>query len=679
MTSAALAAPTSAPSPGLGQKRLGQFFTGPRVARLLAVLANATAAESILDPMVGSGDMLHAASGLGSHARMLAGVDVDPNCIALAQHRKFFGAEPAFVVGSVFAPATIRRLPRRSWDLVLTNPPYVRYQATSRGKGAVPSASQVRADLIESLALTDDADARPVLEHLARGYSGLADLAVPSWLLCSALVRQGGRLAMVVPDTWLTRDYASPIQYLLRRCFDVDVVVRDSSAAWFTDALVRPTLVVATRVAVRATAFSRSSGGYVEACIDRSASDERSVVGAVYADHADPDLAFAATLANGRDSVISVARDGITARWVPFEHGTRELRRRSLGQKWVRPLEVAAAQPRTPTSPAPPLALEEVTRSKKGGFTTLAALGWKAGQGLRTGANDFFYCGLTTTSESRGERRVTSKILGDRTFPVPADALLPSLRAQWELPDGFAITPEIVASGVLLLTGYALPEDIERSAASAGYQALPASLTELVRVAAETQVGFRRIPELSAVRTNVRGAIHDACGSGSERFWYHLPPLAPRHRPELLLPRVNHRHATTYLNARSDAAVDANFTTLWRHHDHVDAPPQHAVLALMNSSWVRASLELIATVLGGGALKLEATHLRRLPLPILDAHEWGALDGIGRRLGSSSRSNAIALINEADDVVMRGGLNLSLRDVEAVRRIARTALESRRG
>ncbi len=42
---------------------------------------------------------------------------------------------------------------------------------------------------------------KTVWSALASGYSGLADLSVPSWLLAALLVRPGGRIAIVAPAT----------------------------------------------------------------------------------------------------------------------------------------------------------------------------------------------------------------------------------------------------------------------------------------------------------------------------------------------------------------------------------------------------------------------------------------------------------------------------------------------
>ena len=52
---------------------------------------------------------------------------------------------------------------------------------------------------------------------------------------------------MVVPETWLNREYAKPIQYLLLKAFDVLAIARDVNACWFDNALVRTCLIVAKK------------------------------------------------------------------------------------------------------------------------------------------------------------------------------------------------------------------------------------------------------------------------------------------------------------------------------------------------------------------------------------------------------------------------------------------------
>jgi hypothetical protein len=58
--------------------------------------------------------------------------------------------------------------------------------------------------------------------------------------------------------------------------------------------------------------------------------------------------------------------------------------------------------------------------------------------------------------------------------------------------------------------------------------------------------------------------------------------------------------------------LDANFSTLWCEGS--EWSPE-AVFGVLNSTWGELCMEALGATLGGGALKLEAAHLRQLPLP----------------------------------------------------------------
>ena len=68
----------------------------------------------------------------------------------------------------------------------------------------------------------------------------------------------------------------------------------------------------------------------------------------------------------------------------------------------------------------------------------------------------------------------------------------------------------------------------------------------------------------------------------------------------------------------------------------------------MNSSWSRAYMEVVGTPLGGGALKLEATHLRRMLFPKLSNRARAKLHDLGRSLGQDTREN----LRDIDQIVL---------------------------
>ena len=215
------------------RKRLGQFFTGIGLGRVLAAIGSAQTAGSIIDPMEGSGDLIAACLEVGAARAEFAGIEIDPIAHRLSSERL---PAAAHILGSAFDPSVLRRLPRQHWDLVIANPPYVRYQSMSKGAGKdfrLPGAVEVRNGLLASLKYMTalDAEDRRLFGVLAANYSGLADLAVPSWILCASMVKVGGHLALVVPESWLSRDYSAVVHYLLLRWFRIEQIVEEIDTA----------------------------------------------------------------------------------------------------------------------------------------------------------------------------------------------------------------------------------------------------------------------------------------------------------------------------------------------------------------------------------------------------------------------------------------------------------------
>src|SRR5262249_12342321 len=89
--------------------------------------------------------------------------------------------------------------------------------------------------------------------------------------------------------------------------------------------------------------------------------------------------------------------------------------------------------------------------------------------------------------------------------------------------------------------------------------------------------------------------------------------------------------------------IDANFSTIWSSGNGWTGP---AIKALLNSSWCELLMETVGTPMGGGALKLEAAHLKNLPIPLLSEPAKQQLHAEGiklDRLSSRDRIDAIVL------------------------------------
>lgn len=662
------------------RKRLGQYFTGLPLARLLASLARAQSVTAAIDPFMGSGDMLAALGAFGS-PRMIAGIEIDPPALVTARERLTGSAEcVALVAGDSFNPASLRQLPRTSFDLVITNPPYVRYQSMARaGTGDIilPDAVRVRTGLIEMLRTPDlfphlDKADRDLLVRLASGYSGLADLAVPSWILSAALTSVGGKLAMVVPESWLSRDYAQTVHYLLLRWFRIQHIVEDAHAAWFSNALVRTTLLIAERVPRRPSAFAWDSETFLKTSVRACAGSDTSVVGAAFLGSEDADAAFAATLEEAAEAHCASSNTFWEAHRVPLAEKSSNLRAASAREPWLAAVEPNAVEDAGVARVSPAFLPDPVRRwlggDRGGDFACLGDLGFEVGQGLRTGANDFFYVDLLSAERLAAKVRTAGKI--EQVSDVPLECLLPVIRWQEELDGTFGLDAGRLSGRVLVFDAHALPEDRDdpilppalREASLVAYKPMPHDLADYVRL-----VALGKIPGMSAVRPNVRAGKQGKPGrpTSPPRWWYMLPKLATRHRPDILIGRVNNKVPRAILNPGRQCVVDANFSSIWEVTPQGRAP---AMLALLNSAWAGAVLECMGAVMGGGALKVEAAHLARMPLPRLDAPMWRHLGELGTKLASGE---AIAETRDAIDAAVAGAVtgDKSIERVNALKAI----------
>ena len=679
------------------RKKLGQFFTGLPLGKLLAHLALEDHTRTVVDPMAGHGDLLdavwEAALARGIRIDRLDGIDIDPNTAEFCRDRltKIIGkrnhAKGEIIEGDAFNPSSVQALPCSKYDLVITNPPYVRYQSRS-AKG---SEDRIRAGL-----KTIVGSGSPVREEsawlaLIDGYSGLADLSVPGWLLAASLVRAGGRLAIVVPATWRTRDYGDVLRYLLLRFFEIEYVVEDAQPGWFSDALVRTNLVIARRrnaedILVPLKSRTQWPTAFWLQMASETAGNG-SLVGRVF-DGAVPEAEFSAWVQNG----CGLQKPGIKARPFALKEDWDFLVARSQKRRWYRQLEGCVselplfASSRSNVSLMIPDVLRDVLPSGFSieGLSSLEDAGVGVGQGLRTGCNDFFYVSKCEFGNAKDILVEASSFFDRRRFVVPADAVRPVLRRQSELD---AFEKGIMPQGrVLDLRRWVLPEDGKAVISATEMYALcneapprnmPEELAAFVRrasvSAAKGELAAKTIPELSAVRTKVRQA---RMGRVPPRFWYMLPEFAPRHLPAAFVPRINNGVAWVEANFDPAIVIDANFSTLWVMREGWSG---YALKALINSAWCRAFMEALGTPFGGGALKLEATHLRHLPIPCLSPLDKNKLDIEGRQLTRGS----IDVQSRIDAIVFKAVMSspvswrLSLKLAEAMMERAGTMSRAR--
>ncbi|HEY3401162.1 MAG TPA: hypothetical protein VGK03_11085 [Geothrix sp.] len=594
--------------------------------------------------------MLMAARNLLRGCQRTDGIEIDP--LAHSEGLRRLNATGAikstYLLGSAFDVETLSKLAPEGYDLVITNPPYLRYQSQKSGAGKLarlPNAKEVRNGLraaIQSLETLSQTDKVSFLS-LVESYSGLSDLAVPSWILCAALVKEGGALAMVVPESWLNRDYALIIRYMLLRWFRIEFIVEDAHSTWFPEVQIKTTLLVARRIPKLDSIADFSNATYLHVSLPSSLSNGKSLVGGgELATSKNPEREFArkarAVLHGQSDELMAAVK------WdrVRLADQADAVMQKASGKKWL-----ALFEPKIESDKIAKIVVPTVLKDwfdEFVEFESLADLGMEVGQGLRTGANDFFYADIIQSAGGVAQIRL-SKLFNNASITLPMACVRSVIRRQAEVP-GIVVAPNELQGVVLAFQDWALPEHAE---ASCG-RPLPEQIAQHINHAAQMKVGEVYLPMLSAVSPNTRRA-NPRTGTPA-RFWYMLPRFAPRHSPDMLVPRVNGDTPRVTLNPHRQTLVDANFSTLWlKEGARVTV---HMMLAFLNSTLARALYECSGTVMGGGALKLEATHLRFLPVPILPKTTWTQIGALGVKLEVEGSEKQNIIIREIDQLLLNG-------------------------
>ena len=193
------------------RKARGAFFTPPEVARYICEWAIRAPTDRVYEPSCGEADFLLAA---GGRLLELGAERVDGELLAGAELHDASAREALAELGARGMTADVRvsdffdvDLPAGSFDAIVGNPPYVRYQAFQ----GEPRAKAQAAALKAGVRLT-----------------GLASSWAAFTVRCAQLVRAGGRLGFVLPAELLSTNYAAPVRrYLTERFASVRLIMFD--------------------------------------------------------------------------------------------------------------------------------------------------------------------------------------------------------------------------------------------------------------------------------------------------------------------------------------------------------------------------------------------------------------------------------------------------------------------
>ena len=616
-------------------KRYGQVFSGKLVGDLLvAMLPDDLDAKKIIDPMVGQGDLLQAAHMKYPQADMVLGIDIDQDVM---EKCRINIPEARILIEDAFKSKEIGIA--EGWDLVITNPPYVRYQTLKNNPEiGLPDGKELRESLMKHIRhseLLDDREKHLYLE-VAKKYSGLSDMAVPAWTLCASIVKLGGYMAMVVPETWLSRDYALPIHYLLLRCFEIVAIARDVESAWFENAEVRTCLVICKRKENESIENSYSETVFLEISSEIIKPD--SLVGNMQYDGRIGFEALNQIIA----AKATCSLKGFSSRIVPALELFPGLIGEIKGQKWIYKEDKLKVED---SAYLPNEIRAIVSKCEAVAYDSLENLGWSVGQGLRTGANDFFYARLLLEDTISV---VQTESWYDQEIALCSDNIRKALKKRADV-NGLVVNYDDLERCIFYIQHQVRQVDYQRLSqkAIAKYTLMGLGLNDYVTQGEKyiSPKHKKTFKELSAVITNEKKA-----GDGFERFWYMLPTLKKRHVPNLCIPRVcGESPEAIFVNQESkkEIIVDANFITLWNPDCHA----QVIAFALLNSTWVKLFLESAGTAMGGGALKIEASHVRKIVFPRIDDEKKKELENIGKRILKERRIGS-KIQKQIDEIVL---------------------------
>jgi methylase of polypeptide subunit release factors len=285
---------------------------------------------------------------------------------------------------------------------------------------------------------------------------------------------------------------------------------------------------------------------------------------------------------------------------------------------------------------------------------------------------------------------ITDEEMGGMPCIFPNELLVPVVRYQSEL-GRIEVTLSDLRSHAFVVQNAATPEDYQQVVKKYGqdliqlwhsehdFDQLSSAPSEFIRLGENVTLKRNgrtvRIPEMSAVAPNSRqpsvepGLFNPPLPPA---WWYNLR-IKPRHEARLFLPRVNSSSAEAGIYGKDDRVlIDANFSTFL-----TNGVSKWAILAMLRSTWFKLTLEHVSTPMGGGALKVEAAHIRRAPIPKFDQDDMNTLEVLGRRL-VKEREKQEKLQIKIDQLVMEAISDTKELLVSKARSELRRKVEERR-
>jgi adenine-specific DNA-methyltransferase len=203
----------------------GRFYTPPGVADFVLELARRGKSDTVWDPTCGDGVFLRQARRRGHPAKRLFGTDVDGRALdridipdATLRQTDLFDLQPD-------------DLP--PMDAIVGNPPFVRIERLDPNY-----RRRIQGIVAEGVGFVPPAQ---------------SDLSILVLLHCTRFLAPGGRLAFIMPATFLEAAFATPVRRWLLEEFGLRAVVESRQEPWFPAVSVNTVVVALEKDSEEAT------------------------------------------------------------------------------------------------------------------------------------------------------------------------------------------------------------------------------------------------------------------------------------------------------------------------------------------------------------------------------------------------------------------------------------------
>ncbi|MBZ9577986.1 Eco57I restriction-modification methylase domain-containing protein [Patescibacteria group bacterium] len=622
---------------------LGQYFTKPSIVNfILSGLKNNP--KKILDPMAGHGVFLLGALKRFKDAKII-GVDIDD--LPLKAAKLVLNNRVKLINQDIFTWAFNRVNENKDFhfDAIVGNPAYISYQNLQK----VGDFGNIKEDYRKYIfgILKEIAEMKSIkykLNRLFKNWSGYSDLAVYTIILSWLLSDDGGQIAFVTTNHWLERNYGENIQRFLTNHGTVHGIVTQRNGNWFPRAQIPTNIIIYTK--------GEPSKNQLEYGIP----------------HVE---IFKNNIDDIKHYLKSIIKEDFWS-WINTinEPKTYDNIRVSF-KKWFE--HKIGLREYVEINKFKNIDIPNHLKNYK--LFTFDSIGWEVHQGLRTGCNEVFYVKKShlklnkfTSTVTRNGKKVKKTFHLNPNFVIPVIQKITS-----DAP--LKLNLKHTNTYLLNLNNSILSEDIKEIKSKypnkwikewkiEDYHIIPEELAQHLRECASVPYegkGQKRVPasELSAVRTNVY--IPHLKNTDTipppPTFWYQIK-IRPRHYGKIIIPRVTGGALRSYLiEETKEVLTDANFVTLIPNKEKL--PPKY-LWVWPNTNTFRLLAEMNGVPLGGGALKLEASIIKTLPVPYrLLKKKEDSIEEICKNLGRSYSEMEILDKGEEIDAVLFDNVNTS--------------------